>query len=121
MARSKKRKKFRDFESSAIIEDFKEQYISLTRSMLINEKWLNLKYSSQVIYIQMKLWARGKQEFKYSYSLAENILGSTRTIKSSIEELIDNGFIEIVKCSKRPGIGTIYKFSNNWYMCNKNK
>lgn len=115
MAKSKKRKQFRDFESSAFREDFKEPYISLTQSMLTNENWLSLEYSSQILYIQMKLWARGKQEFKYSYSLATNIIGSTRTIQKRIKELEDKGFIEKSLCSKRPGIGTVYKFSNNWY------
>lgn len=116
MSKNKKRKQFRDFESSEIRNDFKEPYIAITKSMLTNEKWLSLEYSSQILYIQMKLWSYGKKEFKYSYSLASNILGSTRTIKKAIKELIDKGFIEIELCSKKPGIGTIYKFSNNWYM-----
>ena len=115
MAKNKKRKQFRDFESSAIYEEFKEPYISITRSMLTNEKWLNMEYSARELYLYMKLWSYGKQEFEFSYSLALKIIGSTRTIQKRIQELIDNGFIEIIKCSKRPGIGTVYKFSNNWY------
>ena len=115
MAKNKKRKQFRDFESSAIREDYKEPYISLTRSMLTNENWLSLKSSSKELYQYMKLWSYGKQEFKFSYTLALNIIHSRSTIKKSIDELVNKGFIEIVKCSKRPGIGTTYKFSNNWY------
>lgn len=115
MSKNKKRKQFRDFESSAIQEDYKEPYIAITKSMMTNEKWLNMKYSARELYLYMKLWSYGKKEFEFSYSLASNILGSTKTIQIRIKELVDNGFIEIIKCSKRPGVGTVYKFSNNWY------
>lgn len=115
MAKKKKQKQFRSFESSEIINDFKEPYISITKSMLTNEKWLNLNYSSQIIYLYMKLWSYGRQEFQFSYSLALNICKSRTTFKKSIDELVKNGFIEIKRISKRPGIGTTYSFSNNWY------
>ena len=116
MAKQKKQKQFRNFESSSFSTDFKEPYISLTKSMLTNEKWLSLNYSSQLIYVYMKMLAYGRQEFKFSYSLALNIVKSKTTFKKSIDELVDKGFIEIIRISRTPGIGTIYKFSNKWYM-----
>ena len=116
MAKQKKQKQFRNFESSSFSTDFKEPYISLTKSMLTNEKWLSLNYSSQLIYVYMKMWAYGRQEFKFSYSLALNIVKSKTTFKKSIDELVDKGFIEIIRISRTPGIGTIYKLSNKWYM-----
>ena len=80
MAKQKKQKQFRNFESSSFSTDFKEPYISLTKSMLTNEKWLSLNYSSQLIYVYMKMWAYGRQEFKFSYSLALNIVKSVSII-----------------------------------------
>ncbi len=115
MAKKKKQKQFRNFESSELLKDFKEPYISITKSMLTNNKWLNLNYSSQIIYLYMKLWSYGRQEFQFSYSLALNVCKSRTTFKKSIDELVNNGFIEIKKISKRPGTGTTYSFSNNWY------
>lgn len=115
MAKKKKQKSFRSFESSEIINDFKEPYISLTKSMLNNEKWLDLSYSSKIIYIYMKLWSYGRQEFKFSYSLSLKIVKSRTTFKKSIDELVNKGFIEIIKISRIPGIGTVYKFSDKWY------
>lgn len=112
----KKRKQFRDFESSAMLEGFKEPYVCITKSMLTSEKWASLNYSSKLVYIHMKLWSYGRQEFKFSYSLALNIVGSRTTYKKSIDELVNNGFIEIIRISRTPGIGTIYKFTNKWYM-----
>lgn len=115
MAKSKKKKQFREFESSNWQEDFKERYVSFTQSLLLSERWLNLKPSSRELYQYMKLWSYGKQEFEFSYTLALKIVSSKSTIKTSIDDLVKNGFIEIIKCSKRPGIGTTYKFSSNWY------
>ena len=88
----KKRKQFRDFESSAMLEGFKEPYVCITKSMLTSEKWANLNYSSKLVYLYMKLWSYGRQEFKFSYSLALNIVGSKTTYKKSIDELVANGF-----------------------------
>ena len=111
----KKRKQFRDFESSALYEGFKEPYICMTFSMLDDEKWESLSYSAQSVYISMKRWAYGRQEFKYSYRLALKKVKSFSTFSKAIKELVDNGFIEIIRISRTPGIGTIYKFSNKWY------
>lgn len=112
----KKRKQFRNFESSELLNEFKEPYVCITKSMMTNERWLNLNYSSQIIYIYMKLWSYGRQEFSFSYTLALNIIKSRSTFKKSVDELVNNGFIEITKISKTPGIGTLYKFSDKWYI-----
>ena len=111
----KKKKKFREFESSAVREDYQEPYVCLTKSMITSEKWKQLNYASREMYIHMKLWAFGRQEFKFSYTLALNVVASRTTIKKAIDDLVDKGFIEIVRISRTPGIGTIYKFIDNWY------
>ena len=110
-----KRVKFRNFESSEYANDYKEPYVRITKSMLTNQKWLELSYSAKTIYIYMKFWSYGREEFSYSYKLALNIVKSRSTFKSVIDELVKNGFIEIVRISKTPGVGTRYKFSNKWY------
>ena len=112
----KKKKQFRSFESSDIQNDFKEPYISLTRSMLTSENWKNLSYTAREIYLHMKLWSYGREEFKFSYSLALNVVNSKSTVKKAIDDLVKNGFLEIIRISRTPGIGTIYKFSNKWYL-----
>lgn len=112
----KKRKKFRYFESSNIQNDFQEPYISITKSMLTSEQWKNLSYTAREIYLHMKLWAYGKEEFKFSYSLALNVVNSKSTVKKAIDDLVEKGFIEIIRISRTPGIGTIYKFSSKWYL-----
>lgn len=112
----KKRKQFRDFESSAMLEGFKEPYVCITKSMLTSEKWKLLGYPAKTIYLYMKLWSYGRQEFEFSYRLALNVFKSYSTFKKAIDELTKNGFIEITRISRTPGIGTRYKFTNKWYM-----
>ena len=97
------------------MDDFKEPYISITKSMMTSQKWLDLSYSAQQIYLYMKLWSYGRQEFKFSYSLALNIVKSKTTFKKAIDELVASGFIEIIKISRTPGIGTVYRFTDKWY------
>ena len=112
----KKKKKFRYFESSEIQNDFQEPYISITKSMLTSEKWRNLSYTARELYLNMKLWSYGREEFKFSYTLALNVVSSTATVKKAIDDLVKNGFIEIIRISRNPGVGTIYKFTNKWYL-----
>lgn len=111
----KKRKQFRDFESSAMLDDYKEPYVCITKSMLTSEKWGNLGYPAKTIYLYMKLWSYGRQEFEFSYNLALNVVGSRKTFKKAIDELVENGFLEIIRISRTPGIGTRYKFISKWY------
>lgn len=111
----KKRKQFREFESSCIMEDFKEPYVCITKSMLTSESWKNLGYPSKTIYLYMKLWSYGRQEFEFSYRLALNVFKSYSTFKKAIDELVKYGFLEITRISRTPGVGTKYKFSNKWY------
>lgn len=111
----KKKKQFRQFESSDILNNFQEPYVCITKSMLENDNWLSLGYPARVIYIYMKMWSYGRQEFQFSYRLGLHIFKSYSTFKKAIDELVNKGFIEIVRISRTPGIGTIYKFTNKWY------
>lgn len=111
----KKKKKFREFESSAVREDYQEPYTCITKSMMMSDNWKSLSSSSKIIYTYMKLWSYGRQEFTFSYTLGLEIVSSRTTFKKSIDELVNKGFIEITLISKRPGIGTHYKFIDKWY------
>lgn len=113
----KKRKEFRSFECCNYADGLRDSYIAMTKSMLLNENWLKLTYSSQILYMYMKLWSYGKIETSFSYSLAikQQIVKSRTTFKKAIDELIENGFIEITRISKKPGIGTLYRFTDKWH------
>jgi len=114
MAKKKKRQ-FRSFESSNIYDCFEDNYLCLTKSMLDNENWLSLPGNSKTLYIYMKLWAYGREQFKFSYSLANKFIKNNKTIYNSINQLVERGFIEIVSISRQVGYGTTYKFSDRWW------
>lgn len=93
----------------------KDKHVRMTDSMLMHKKFIELSYSAQVLYIYMKAWACGEQEFEYSWSLAKKIIRSNATYISSKDELIKAGFIECTrncKCSRHPNK---YKFVSSWY------
>ena len=92
----------------------KDKHIRLTKSMMNHKRFKELKYSSIIIYLYMKLWANGEIEFDYSNSLGNNIV-SPMTFNTAIKELIDKGFIERVYFSNGGGHKpNRYKFSNKW-------
>lgn len=92
----------------------RDKHVRLTKDMLCNKNFENLKPNSKILYIYMKLWACGEIEFDYSISLGCNII-SHATVISSIRELIKFGFIERVTFSNGGGHkANRYKFSSNW-------
>ena len=96
----------------------KDKHIRLTKDMLNSSNFKSLKNSSKILYMYMKLWACGKEEFTYSISLGTNIL-SQATVIAAIRELIQKGFIERTYFSNGGGHkANGYKFSNRWQYYN---
>lgn len=92
-----------------------DNFIQLPQTLLMHENFLNLHYSSKVLYIYFKSWAKGRQQFEYPESLGKKIFKSNTTFWNALRELEDIGFIESVrrcKTSKKPNI---YKFSDKWH------
>ena len=92
----------------------KDKHIRITKSMMDSKAFHNLKPSSILIYMYMKLWSNGENEFDYSKSLGSRIV-SPMTFSTAIKELIENGFIERVYFSNGGGHkSNRYKFSKKW-------
>ena len=115
MAKTKKQKVFKYYESREIADGFAEPYVCITKSMLMSEAWKSLSYSARNLYLYMKLWSYGRQEFSFSYALGVELLKSKATMYKCVNELVSNGFIEITRVSKTPNVGTRYKFIDKWY------
>ena len=82
--------------------------------MLMDKTFLSLSYSTVEIYMFMKLWAAGRDEVEYSWSNAHKVLGSSSTFDKAKKELINKGFIKVIrtcKCSREPNM---YKFISDW-------
>ncbi len=92
----------------------RDKHVRLTNDMLMSRTYLNLSYTAKVLYSYMKLWACGKIEFEYSWSMAQKLFGSNKTYINAKDELIKLGFINCIrtcKCSRQPNK---YKFISNW-------
>lgn len=95
-------------------EKTKDKHIRLTKSMMDNKNFRELKPSTIKVYMYMKLWANGEAEFDYSKSLGSKVV-SSMTFSKAIKELIEKGFIERVYFSNGGGHKpNRYKFSKNW-------
>lgn len=109
----RKRAPFYPYEGRKI----KDKHIRVTEDMMLHSNYLKLSASAKVVYSYMKLWACGDIEFDYPISLALKYT-SKNTFLRAKEELIENGFIEVVYISKLGNISNRYKFSTNWYKKN---
>lgn len=92
----------------------KDKHVRLTNDMLNSKAYLNLSYSSKVLYTYMKLWACGKIEFEYSWGIAKKIFGSNVTYIRAKEELVKWGFISCIRTSKCSRFPNKYKFTSEW-------
>lgn len=110
----RKKKQFASYESSAVVTDRQEPYIALTNSLMNNKNWLSLKPTSQILYCYMKMWSKGSNKVQYSYSLAQKIIGSSRTVSNCLKELKEKGFIRMSEEATN-NKGIIYEFIDEWY------
>ena len=94
-----------------------DRHIRITHSMLMNEKFKQISYSAKVLYMYMKEYASGSEQFEYPQQLAlrNKVINSSATFETAKKELIENGFIEVVRCCKCSRIPNLYKFSDKWY------
>lgn len=91
-------------------------FVRLPNSLLGSDKFLRLSFSAKILYIYMKKEARGQEEFIFTQKRAlKYVCRSSATFQSAKQELIDNGFIEVVRASKCSRTPNKYKFSPNWY------
>ena len=91
-------------------------FVMLPNSLLDSDKFLNLSSSAKILYIYMKKDARGQEEFIFTQKRSlKYVCRSSATFQSAKQELIDNGFIEVVRASKCSRTPNKYKFSPNWH------
>ena len=106
---SRKKAPFKSYEG----KKSNDKHIRLTADMMTNQKFLDLSNSSKVLYMYMKLWALGNEEFEYAETLSNKFMSKVTFYKAR-DELIDKGFIKLIATNKFAHIKNKYKFSSNW-------
>lgn len=107
----KKNNNFRSFEALGS----SDRHLRLTQSMMLSKAWGELSCHSITLYVHMKLKFNYKNEDDISFTYAEGKkLMSERTFMKSIEQLIDLGFIKIVRQGWTSREPNIFGFSDQW-------
>ncbi len=90
-----------------------QRYCRFTESLIHAEPFITLSFAAQILYIRMCIQAAGKCEFVYAYSQYRKRM-SKSTFMRAKEELIKNGFIQVVECGRNTRTANIYKFCSDW-------
>lgn len=89
-------------------------FVRLDRTLLTSERFRELNGAQRFTYIAMTLVSQGKQEFRFTASLAEKYGIAPNTLWRHVDALIKAGFIK----RKRSGWNTrepnIYEFCLDW-------
>lgn len=91
-----------------------KNYIRITKRLIMDKKFIKLSNSSKVLYFYMRMWAYPKKEYNYTIGTAKKLM-SKNTFLKCIDELEENGFINILFRNKYAHCMNIYEFSDRWY------
>lgn len=89
------------------------KYVTMYHSQLFHKKFTSMKSNSQLLYIRMLDYSNGKQITTYPYKIYKDLI-SKPTFLECRDELVKNGFIEIVECGKFNRRANKYKFIDDW-------
>ena len=103
----------------------KEPYTALYVSMLTSEAWRNLSHGARSLYTYMKMQYQSKanrdaglqpNEFYFNHGMYEKLGFKNRNqfIKWR-NELVENGFIDVVECGRTSRTKNIYQYSDRWH------
>jgi hypothetical protein len=90
-------------------------HIRLTLNMMHSKAWKELTAHSKDLYIEMKAKYTGKNEndISYTYTEGEQIMNK-KTFTKSMDQLIENGFIKVIRQSWTTRECNIYGFHTMW-------
>ncbi|ANY69735.1 hypothetical protein BBD42_27015 [Paenibacillus sp. BIHB 4019] len=115
---SRKKKKdysFRPFEKATSSID--NHHIRITRNMMESVAWKELSVHAVVLYLAMKTKYTGSNENDISFTYAEGEkLMNKATFTKSMDQLIENGFIQIIRQGWSIREPNIYGFHTMWQL-----
>lgn len=88
----------------------------MTYNILQSANFQQMSYASRVMLVNMYMNHPLNENFNFSYDYAKklNCSGNCTRFYERIQELINAGFISVVKQGSR-GVPTVYCFSDKWY------
>lgn len=111
MGKKRKDYGFRPFEGPGI----RGKHLRITNFMMESAAWKDLTIHSIALYVHIKAKFNYSNEDNISFTYAEGErLMNKRTFTKSIDQLIDLGFIKIVRQGWTTREPNIYGFSDQW-------
>jgi hypothetical protein len=111
---------FKHFEKDPYVPD--NSHIRITLNMMRSKAWKELSVHSRVLYIEMKAKYTGNNEDNISFTYTEGEeLMNKKTFTKSLDQLIELGFIKVVRQSWTTRECSIYGFHTMWHHYGTNK
>lgn len=89
-------------------------FIQVDNTLLTSERCKNLTATQFRIYIAMIGVCRGRQEFLFTASIAEEYGIKPRTLWRNIDDLIKAGFVKKKRSGKNTRDPNVYEFCPDW-------
>jgi len=103
---------FKPFEKAPIPDN---SHIRITMNMMRSKAWKELSAHSIVLYMEMKAKYTGHNENDISFTYSEGeALMNKKTFTNSLDQLIDFGFIKVIRQSWTTRECNIYGFHSMW-------
>lgn len=116
---AKKKFKPRDFETTG-----SNLSAAVYASMMQSKAWHNLSNNARVLYLYMKLQLYGAKikdhpetDFYFNTAMAQKTYGlysNMAQFRKDRQQLIDNGFIDVVENGRFTRTKNVYRFSSRW-------
>lgn len=103
---------FQDFES----RDPAGKFVRIATDMMDSQAWHDLSVHARYLYLEMKRRYNGDncRTFNFPHSVGRKLM-SGAAFTSSVNELIEKGFITCIKYGRINRIASEYRFVSLWY------
>jgi hypothetical protein len=90
-------------------------FVMIPKEMIRSEAWKSLSHYSVRTYIEIAAKYNGNNErnLSYTYQEAEMIM-NRRTFKKGIDELVEFGFIDVIRSGRLNRVCNLYALSRRW-------
>lgn len=102
---------------NSTLKNKSKKFVQMYHNQLFNQRFMKMKANTQMLYIRMLDYSNGNQVTEYPHRIYKQFM-TTPTFLSCIEELVENGFVEVIEHGKFNHRPNKYKFIDKWYKSN---
>ena len=99
---------------SARYDHAEKRFIQVGNTLIMSKEWQELSAGARLLYLSMAMEAAGLQQFVFPLAVAKKHGFCAGSFRRYIPELIEHGFIELVKSGKETRTKNVYCFAFGW-------